>query len=325
MKRFVGVLCLLWLVAWGSTHCAPPGDTGQESTGQTDANGGNDTAVAKTCFDSTDCFNGGQCVNGQCQGGNLEPTPDRAPQDVQLKDQATPEPTQDGSEAGSPEPPRPDLTPGPEPQGPEVQGPEATGPETGPEPGPEQVVMPEGGVVLGSISPKQVSVCSRTTATLSLQGTGFQQGAKVKVGTVEYASIFQSSQSITAQISLFDLDEGKQPVQVSNPDGSVSQPLLYLDVAVTGKRPKITALQPNEVCGTTTKTIVVTGTGFTAKAQARLQTVPLPTTVKGCNELSFVFDLSTAPTGTYKVEVCNPGDKCSLEVDLKVLDSSQCP
>lgn len=325
MKRFVCVLCMLCLVAWGSTHCAPPGDTGQEPTGQVDASGGNDTAVAKTCFDSTDCSNGGQCVNSQCVGGSLEPMPDRASQDIQPKDQSTPEPTQDRSEPASPEAPGADRTPGPEPQGPEGSGPEPLGPESVPEPGPEQVVTPEGGVVLGSISPKQVSVCTQTTATLSLQGSGFQQGAKVKVGTVEYPSIYQNSQSITAQISLLDLDEGKQPVQVINPDMSVSQPLLHLDVAVTGKRPKITALQPNQVCGTTTKTIVVKGTGFTAKAQARFQTVPLPTTVKGCNELSFVFDLSTAPTGTYKVEVCNPGNKCSLEVDIKVLDSSQCP
>ncbi len=324
MKRFVGVLCVLYLVAWGSTHCAPPGDTGQESTGQVDASGGNDTAVAKTCFDSTDCSNGGQCVNGQCTGGSLEPSPDRASQDIQSQDQSTPESTQDRSESVSPEAPGPDLTPGPEPEGPE-SSPEPPGPESISEPGPEQVVTPEAGVVLGSISPKQVSVCNQTMATLSLQGSGFQQGAKVKVGTVEYPSTYQNSQFITAQISLLDLDEGKQPVQVINPDMSVSHPLLSLDVAVTGKRPKITALQPNQVCGTTTKTIVVTGTGFTTKAQARFQTVPLPTTVKGCNELSFVFDLSTAPTGTYKVEVCNPGDKCSLEVDIKVLDSSQCP
>lgn len=322
MKRLIGLMSLVVLLTYGFSHCSPPENPGAEPTQSSDAGLISDKSVARTCFDDSDCVNAGRCINGQCSGGG--PVPDRAPTDTSKPDTAASEPAKDTPT--QPESVGPDQTPGPEPQGPEPQGPEPQGPEpSGPEPSGPEPSGPESNVRLLSVTPSQVSVCTKVTETLTLKGAGFQKGAKVKIGKVEYPSTYQDSQTLKVTVNLVDLDQGKQNVVVINPDQSISQPVLSLDVTVSGKQPKITKLQPSQVCGTNTVTIGVMGSGFAPGVSARFQTVPLPTTRKSCNEITFKLDLSTAPTGTYKVEVCNSGNACSLEADLKVLDSSQCP
>ncbi len=113
------------------------------------------------------------------------------------------------------------------------------------------------------------------------------------------------------------------------PEPSGSEPVIESPpkelVPEKSNVPTASSLNPKQLCGTKKVTVVAKGSGFVSKTQARLQTVPLPTTVKNCCELSFVIDLSFIPPGNYKVEICNPPNDCSKELDLKVLHPSKCP
>lgn len=95
--------------------------------------------------------------------------------------------------------------------------------------------------------------------------------------------------------------------------------------AVQRSAPTVTSVAPATVCGLGTVTIVAKGSGFVPQTQARFQTVPLPTVVKSSRELSFRMDLSIVPTGSYKVEFCNPPNDCSKEFGIQVLHPSNCP
>lgn len=78
-----------------------------------------------------------------------------------------------------------------------------------------------------SISPSSVPVGSEDT-TLTVTGTGFQNGSKIRFNGDDMDTTFVSSTRLTAMIEADTLDEEEQfEVTVINPDGSESNAVAF--------------------------------------------------------------------------------------------------
>ncbi|MCL5287167.1 MAG: Ig-like domain-containing protein, partial [Acidobacteria bacterium] len=131
------------------------------------------------------------------------------------------------------------------------------------------VVVPPTAPQITSISP---TTAPASIFTMTLNGTGFQSGAGLKVHVTGPATdstappvTFISSTQITAQLDMRG-GPGSFQIQVINPDGQASG---YLPFTIT---PSITSVSPNPVIGSNSaQPFTIIGNGFTANSTVTLR------------------------------------------------------
>ena len=120
-----------------------------------------------------------------------------------------------------------------------------------------------------SLSPSYATAGS-TAFTLTVNGSNFVSGAKVRWNGSDRVTTFVSATQLQASILAADIAAtGTIPVTVRNPDGSVSNTMSF-DVRVPVSAPTVTGLSPSvATAGGAAFTLTVTGTNFVSGAKVR--------------------------------------------------------
>jgi len=176
----------------------------------------------------------------------------------------------------------------------------------------------ENDVVLSSVTPGTITVYQPTTLTIN--GTGFLDGAVLKLGreTIRARSV-TSTQVIVDVPGRQNYTAGTVKIQISNPGGVLSD---TLDLNINSPVPTITSLSPSQVThGAAAFTMSVMGTGFTNKSVVRWAGTNQTTTFVSSHELRISVPASkvaTAGTAAITVRTSNPGGGTSNSVNFKI-------
>jgi hypothetical protein len=161
--------------------------------------------------------------------------------------------------------------------------------------------------VAGSLSPTS-AIAGSGAFTLTVNGSGFVQGAAVEWGGSNRATTFVSGTKVTASITAADVATAATvQVKVSNPapGGGASGALTF---TIDNPVPVATALSPpNVTLGSAGFTLTVTGSGFVGGSAVKWKQTALTTTFVNSGKLTATVpasDLTSA--GTDNVTVSNP-------------------
>jgi hypothetical protein len=142
--------------------------------------------------------------------------------------------------------------------------------------------------------------------TLTLTGSGYVSGAKVRWNGADRATSFVSSTSLTASILASDItDPGMALVTMVNPGGAASDAVIF----TTGSSfPTITGFSPAAArAGGAQFTLTVDGTGFVSGSVVRWNSVDRTTTYVSPTRLTAVIPATDiASAGTQSIVVSNP-------------------
>ncbi len=109
--------------------------------------------------------------------------------------------------------------------------------------------------------------------TLTVNGTGFVQGAQIAVNGATRLTTFVNNTQVTAQITAAEVaNVGSLNIQVINPSpGGGSSNIVALPIRERSPLPRLMALSPDTVlAGGPGFTLVITGTGFSADSVVRV-------------------------------------------------------
>ncbi|MGE3947756.1 MAG: PKD domain-containing protein [Blastocatellales bacterium] len=163
---------------------------------------------------------------------------------------------------------------------------------------------------LTSLSPN-TAVENSPAFNLTVNGTGFVNGAVVRWDGQSRTTSFVSSTQLTAQILATDLQGvGQAAVTVFNPapGGGTSNSLNFSITATPSPVPTLTGLSSNSaVAGSPGFTLTVTGTGFVGSSKVRWNGADRLTTVVSATQMTAeILDTDLAAAGTAQVTVFNP-------------------
>jgi hypothetical protein len=155
--------------------------------------------------------------------------------------------------------------------------------------------------------------------TLTINGTAFQSGATVKVGTTAFtgsAVKFVSATQLTVTVT--EAAAGTFAVVVTNPSAAASN---SVNLTVNAVAPTITTISPNPMTtSTAAQLLTINGTGF----QSGL-TLKIGSTSVASSQLASltataltVWIIPGTTAATYPVQVVNPGSAASNTVNFKV-------
>jgi subtilase family serine protease len=144
--------------------------------------------------------------------------------------------------------------------------------------------------------------------TLTVNGTGFVNGATVNVNGGARVTTFVSGTQVTAAILASDIaTAGTFSVTVTNPapEGGTSGPVNF---TVNNPVPAIASVSPlNAVEGGAAFTLTVNGTGFVPTSVVNFNFSPRTTTFLSGTQVSVtILATDIATTGTFSVTVTNP-------------------
>ncbi len=175
-----------------------------------------------------------------------------------------------------------------------------------------------------SLSPNPMTA-SASNQTLTINGTGFQTGATVKVSYTGFSGALTVT-SLTATQILATINTGATArvwtVQVANSSGAVSNS-ASLTVNAPAATPAITSLSPNPMTGSNSnQTLTITGTGFAtgdtvqaAYAGSAVSTLQI-LSVSATQIQASIVTGTTARTWT--VQVVNANNAASNSANLTV-------
>ena len=173
---------------------------------------------------------------------------------------------------------------------------------------------------IASLSPNPMSASS-SVQNLIFNGTGFQPGATVKVGSATFTgSQITFVGPAQLRVSVTEASPGDQAVQVTNPDNNASN-TVTLQVFAPGPPPVITSLAPNPMIGSNSlQGLTVAGTGFLGGLTLQIgsttyTTVQLQSLSATRIQKSLVF---TTASRSLPVKVTNPDGQSSNTVTLQV-------
>lgn len=155
---------------------------------------------------------------------------------------------------------------------------------------------------------------------ITLEGSDFVKGARVKIGTPDFATTWVSDTKLEAKVDLAKVGPGTHSVQVINTNGKGSKELSFKVLGIPA--PTLVELSPSQGhLGMEKIVVTAKGTNF-IKDQSKVvfETVQLPSRVKSPTEIEFDVDLRSTPLGTYPVKIINPGNQTSNTLNFKVLD-----
>ncbi|MCI0744222.1 MAG: hypothetical protein L0Y58_02350 [Verrucomicrobia subdivision 3 bacterium] len=171
------------------------------------------------------------------------------------------------------------------------------------------IVQPNPAPTLTAINPNSV-LTGNPAFTLTVNGTGFINGAVVRWNGNPRPTTFVSATQLTAQIPAADLaNAGTAQVTVFNPaPGGGASNAVVLTVVQPNPLPTLTALTPNEgTAGSPAFTLTVNGTGFVNTSVVRWNGNPRPTIFVSPMLLTVQIPAAElANTGTAQVTVFNP-------------------
>lgn len=158
------------------------------------------------------------------------------------------------------------------------------------------------------LNPSTVQVGS-AQFNLSVVGTNYVSGSRVKVNGALRTTAFVDSQHLTVQVIPSDVDSvGTVPVQVVNPNGETSTTATFTVTSATA--PTISSLSPTSVTVSAAPfTLTITGTNFTSNATVTVGNTPSRSaTFVDAQHLKVpiaTFDVQTA--GQVPITVTTPG------------------
>src|SRR6185436_17879068 len=164
---------------------------------------------------------------------------------------------------------------------------------------------------LTSLSPSS-AVAGGAAFTLTVNGTGFVNGATVRWNGQARTTTFVSGSQLTAAITASDIGvAGTMPVTVVNPGASASNALTF--TITTQPAATLTSLSPSSAAaGGSGFTLTANGTGFVNGATVQWNGVARTTTFRRCPPLTSTIPASDiAVAGTSQVTVVNPGAAAS--------------
>ena len=181
------------------------------------------------------------------------------------------------------------------------------------------VRVPVSAPTVTGLSPS-VATAGAAAFTLTVTGTNFVSGAKVRWNGSDRVTTFVSATQLQASILAADIAAtGTIPVTVRNPDGGVSNTMSF-DVRVPVSAPTVTGLSPSvATAGAAAFTLTVTGTNFVSGAKVRWNGSDRVTTFVSATQLQasiLAADIATA--GTISVTVLNPDGSVSNTMSLEV-------
>jgi hypothetical protein len=169
-----------------------------------------------------------------------------------------------------------------------------------------------------NIAPPTLTFLSPSSATvgagafpLTVNGTGFVNGATVQISGANRTTTFVSSTKVTAAILATDVaTPGTSAVTVTNPaptTGPSAPPQTFTVIAVNNPVPAVTALGTNHAAGGAAFTLTIAGTNFVPKSvvsfngKMEVTTFVSPTSISAAIPAT---DVATA--GNVNVSVINP-------------------
>jgi hypothetical protein len=157
--------------------------------------------------------------------------------------------------------------------------------------------------IITSLSPSTFTL-GGASFNVTINGSGFQNGATASLGTTPLATTFVSATQLTAFVPASLLTQpGPFPITVTN---LIGPPSNAMSIVVTGLTPTITSVVPPTVGPG--DTITVTGTNFVPGSTIYIGTTPLPTTFVDSTHLTATLPPDvTPPPGTLPITVVNPG------------------
>ncbi|MEW5978225.1 MAG: IPT/TIG domain-containing protein [Acidobacteriota bacterium] len=163
--------------------------------------------------------------------------------------------------------------------------------------------------VITSISPDSAAANTKTL-TLTVNGSGFVSGSRIRWDDLELATRYVSATQLTAALSSTQLDRaGTVNVTVSNPDpgGGISNSQAFT-VLVSNPLPTLTSLSPaGQRAGSDGFTLSVFGTGFVAESKVLWNGSERETTfISGSNLTAAITSTDLGQKGTVSVSVFNP-------------------
>ena len=182
---------------------------------------------------------------------------------------------------------------------------------------PVTVLNPDGGVSnamnfevrvlspsVADLSPS-VATAGAPGFTLTVYGTNFLSGAKVRWNGADRTTVFSSATQLQASVAAADVaTPGTRPVTVLNPDGGLSNAMNF---AVWGPLPTVAVLSPSfATAGASAFTLTVSGTNFVSGAKVRWNGADRTTTFVSATQLrASVTAADVATAGTVPVTVFN--------------------
>jgi uncharacterized protein (TIGR03437 family) len=177
---------------------------------------------------------------------------------------------------------------------------------------------------ISSLSPASAQA-SGPTFTLTINGTGFQNGAYAiwKGGYSKLSCTFISSTQLTASVDAALISSpGTVTIYIQNPDGRYSPEVSY---SITGI--PVPSINPNglpaAIAGGPAFTLPINGSNFVTGAVVQWNGSPMATTyMSGTNLNAAVAAALIASPGTASIKVVNPGGKTSNAVTLSIFAPS---
>jgi peptidoglycan/xylan/chitin deacetylase (PgdA/CDA1 family) len=168
-----------------------------------------------------------------------------------------------------------------------------------------------------SLSPSYATAGS-PAFTLSVSGTNFVSGAKVRWNGSDRTTTFVSATQLRASVTAADIATvGTASVTVANPDGGVSNPMTF---EVWAPPPFVTSLNPSyATAGASAFTLGISGTDFVSGAKVRWNGADRTTTFVSATQLQAnILAADIATTGTASVTVVNPDGGVSNTMTFEV-------
>jgi hypothetical protein len=176
---------------------------------------------------------------------------------------------------------------------------------------------------MASLKPNNAQVGSSSVA-LTIEGTGFVAGAKVKFGADEISATIASPTSLGVTVPGAKLaSSGSVPVTVVNPTpgGGESTPIAF---TVTNPTVTVSSVTPSSIAvGSPQNSITVRGSGFVSASRVSFNGNPIVTRYVSSEQLSADVPASAlTATGDFPVVVTNPapGGGVSAPVIFRVVN-----
>jgi hypothetical protein len=160
--------------------------------------------------------------------------------------------------------------------------------------------------VLSSLAPTS-TIAGSVAFTLTVNGTGFVNGAVVNFNGAARVTTFVSGVQITAAITAADVATvGSIPVTVTNP-APTAGPSAALTFTVNNPVPTVTTLGNTHAPGGTAFTLTVNGTNFVAGSVVNFNGKAEVTTFVSATQVTAAIPMGDVSTGgTVPVTVTNP-------------------
>ena len=194
---------------------------------------------------------------------------------------------------------------------------------------PVTVLNPDGGVSntvnftvsappsVASLSPSSATA-GGSAFTLTVTGSNFVNGAKVRWNGSDRATTFVSATQLQASITAADVSApGTVPVTVLNPDGGVSNTVNF----TVSAPPSVASLSPSSAtAGGSAFTLTVTGSNFVNGAKVRWNGADRATTFVSATQLqASITAADVSAPGTVPVTVLNPDGGGSNTISFEVM------